>query len=68
MVSRWVVAMVAVGGYKDVQCKEVGVVVDLLCVTDLAEMNFVACWKISCISVSDSDLIYVWYVYVLLDN
>ena len=38
--------MVAVGGYKDVQCKEVGVVVDLLCVTDLAEMNFVACWKI----------------------
>ena len=28
MVSRWVVAMVAVGGYKDVQCKEVGVVVE----------------------------------------
>jgi hypothetical protein len=41
VVSRWVVAMVAVGGYKDVQCKEVGV--DFCCVTDLAEMNF-ATW------------------------
>ena len=62
--------MVAVGGYKDCAVQGGGCSSFDVCVTDLAEMNFLLLagkYHAWC-QISDSDLIYVWYVYVLLDN